>query len=357
MKNILKNLLLLFSSIIFCFIILEIALKYYNPFPMRIRGEKIELPVYHKYVINNNKTDKLDNPIIYTRNSLGFRGEEPPSDLNEYLSIITIGGSTTECLYLSDDKTWSYLLGEKLKEEFNPLWLNNAGLDGHSTYGHIILLNDYVVDLRPKVIIFLIGINDVEQTNHPIFPKDDDIKNILAQKSDLVAFLLNIFRIIKAQTKNLGHNIIDLKEEETINLSEEEIQKELLKYKNECLGSYEKRLSIIIDICKRHQIEPIFVTQPMLLGDTIDESSGIYLGNIKSGRRNGILYWKMLELYNNTTIKMAKENNILVIDLANILPKDSKYFYDFMHFSNKGAEEVARILFVELKEHLKRYNR
>ena len=42
---------------------------------------------------------------------------------------------------------------------------NNAGLDGATTYRHLILMEDYVVTLRPKVVLFLIGINDVGAGN------------------------------------------------------------------------------------------------------------------------------------------------------------------------------------------------
>jgi len=353
MKNAIKNISLLFASILFCFIIFEILLRFYNPFATRIRGNKILLPVYHKYVIENKETDKLDSPIIYTRNSIGFRGEEPPDNLNEHLSIITVGGSTTECLYLSDDKTWSYLLGKRLKETFGPLWLNNAGLDGHSTFGHIILLQDYLVELKPKIVLFLIGLNDIGSTKCPIFEKDDDPKDILARKSEVASFLLNSYRVIKAKSKQLGHTIMNLQEAETISFSEEEIQKELTRYEKDYIKSYETRLLKIIEISRKNKIDPIFVTQPFLLGDVVDEYTGIYLGDIKHGEHSGIFSWRILDLYNRATKRIAEENDVFVIDLANKLPKNSEYFYDYLHYSNKGAVKISEILYVALKKHIR----
>ena len=41
------------------------------------------------------------------------------------------------------------------------MWINNAGLDGATTYRHLILMEDYLIKLRPKVVLFLVGINDV----------------------------------------------------------------------------------------------------------------------------------------------------------------------------------------------------
>ena len=78
------------------------------------------------------------------------------------LTVITIGGSTTECHFLSDSLTWPYLLGLRLADSVRGCWLNNAGLDGQSTFGHIVMLNDYVKKLHPSVVVFLTGINDME---------------------------------------------------------------------------------------------------------------------------------------------------------------------------------------------------
>jgi lysophospholipase L1-like esterase len=73
---------------------------------------------------------------------------------------MAIGGSTTECFYLSDGKTWEDRLANKLRKDFKKVWVNNAGLEGHTTFGHLILLQDYIVKLKPKYILLLIGLND-----------------------------------------------------------------------------------------------------------------------------------------------------------------------------------------------------
>ena len=59
---------------------------------------------------------------------------------------------------------------------------------------------------------------------------------------------------------------------------------------------------------------------------------------------NGELTWRALELYNDVTRRVGAENGVLVIDLAAELPKNSDYYYDFYHFSNKGGDEVGRII-------------
>ncbi len=57
-------------------------------------------------------------------------------------------------------------------------------------------------------------------------------------------------------------------------------------------------------------------------------------------------------MYNDVIRNIAKEKKIFIIDLAKLMPKDSRYFYDEYHFTNLGAEKVAEIIFNDIKDHL-----
>ncbi|MBU1997608.1 MAG: hypothetical protein KKF78_10695, partial [Candidatus Omnitrophica bacterium] len=96
-------------------------MRIYNPFGFTVsRGEiKLIANRTYYYKIADTKT------IIHTKNSLGFRGDDPGKNFKSDLTVMTVGGSTTECFYLSDDMTWPYFLGQKLSQKFKGLWLNN----------------------------------------------------------------------------------------------------------------------------------------------------------------------------------------------------------------------------------------
>jgi hypothetical protein len=57
-------------------------------------------------------------------------------------------------------------------------------------------------------------------------------------------------------------------------------------------------------------------------------------------------------LYNNE-FRNLRGDGITVIDLAAAMLKNSKYFYDFMHYTNAGAEKLASILADSLKAIIK----
>ena len=85
--------------------VLEVVLRVHNPFETRVIGDKIVLLANRTYEYKNDLSEKLDEKITHTKNSLGFRGDEPPDDFNPALTVVTVGGSTTESIYISDGKT------------------------------------------------------------------------------------------------------------------------------------------------------------------------------------------------------------------------------------------------------------
>ncbi len=355
-KNFVKNLLLILIGCILSVILVEIILRVYNPFEFRVKGHNIQLPINKQYSFHNNKIDKLDKNIIHRKNSLGFRGEEPPKDYDNYITILTIGGSTTECFYLSEGKTWPDILGKKLQEDFKQLWINNAGLDGHSTRGHIVLMENYVIRLKPKIVLFLTGIND-QGRGDLLLPQDKRIVKgrltlhsvqgfliSMGQYSEGFDLLLNIYRYVKALNKEMAHTGINFKERETIEIPEE-TKIRTLQEQEKYVKTYERRLEKLIRISKENGIIPVFITQPEICGNVIDEITNVDLSKIRIGNMDGELAWKRLELYNNATRRVGMRENILVIDLARELPKSSKYFYDLVHFTNEGAREVAEIIY------------
>jgi lysophospholipase L1-like esterase len=99
--------------------------------------------------------------VRYSRDRWGLSGSHgEPSELN----VLTIGGSTTDELYSDDTETWSTRLQERFTRADIPAVVGNAGINGHSTVGHIYSMKAWlsrVPQLKPKVILFYLGINDV----------------------------------------------------------------------------------------------------------------------------------------------------------------------------------------------------
>lgn len=363
MSNFYKNLILLGFGLGVSLLLAEGVLRIFNPFDVRLRGNEILLPRNREYVIQNSKIPKLDPVITHRKNSIGFRGAEPPEDFDRALSLVAVGGSTTEEYYLSDEKTWPALIQKKLANHFNDLWINNAGFDGHSTFGHQMLIDQVLADLHPDVLLFLIGLNDIERSDlnegyDNGFAKNHYLNGLdyVTKKSELANLLANLARVWQAQRIGVAHSSIDLSTLERIDVEEEEMQR-VLEEQRPYLEAYRQRVLRLIELTRAAGSEPLFLTQPVLWGEGIDPTTKQELTRIKiKSGRHAKLFWLILQQYNQVTKEVGEQNNVLVIDLANEMPKDSKYYYDGYHFTNEGAEKVAEIVAPRIKTFLEKMN-
>jgi lysophospholipase L1-like esterase len=350
MPRVLRGAIALIGGIALAAIAAEIALRVLAPIQLRLRGTEIVLPVDTVTKGHNLNPTRLESEITVRRNSLGFRGPDPPADFARHLTLVAVGGSTTEDLFLTDGRTWTDLLAARLAGELRDTWLDNAGLDGHSTFGHLHLLDQMLLELGPDYVLFLIGVNDVDRDD----ANDFDLRVMHSQlgtwqrivrASDLLSTLAVLRRTERARDLGVGH--IPELELAHCELAHEDSQalEELFRRQSEvCLPRYRERVVKLIEIARGGGIEPILVTQPALYGSAVDPATGIDIGPLACEGWSAATRWKQLELVNDVTRSVGAERGVLVIELAHAMPKDSRLFYDWMHFSNRGADVVAGIV-------------
>jgi lysophospholipase L1-like esterase len=357
--------------------IVELVLQLYDPFGFRIKGARIVPAVNAVYQLRNLDIPGLDRSIVHTKNSLGFRGPEPPPDFERRLTIVAIGGSTTECYLVSDGKDWPSLLGRTLAGTFKDVWVNNAGLDGTSTYGHIVLMRDYVGGLRPKVALFMVGGN--ERYNIDGQPPDPGFQSLAhvrsvhdavryaATYSEVVSTAYNItYRLLKAPPDDLvGMEPGDLRlsdytteppiEHRRSLVTSSQGRQTVLDSHRPALAAYRRRLIELISITRGAGIYPVFITQPLLYGDGVDEDTGVDLGTVfVDESTNGALAWDVLERYHDVLRKTTADNGVDLIDLARRMPKRSAYYIDAEHYTNAGSARIAELLAPEVQRILEK---
>jgi len=341
----------------FTLVAAEILLRIYNPFPASVTGDKITLHSNTKVTLENVNGPELDTTVTILKNSLAFRGPEPPTPFQDYLTIFTIGGSTTECMFINQQKTWPTLISNELNKSFRNVWLNNAGLDGHSTYGHIKLLQDYIVNMKPKICIFLVGCNDVNRpdlskADKNVFNQNQNLVVSLARFSELANVCLNYYRHHDAKRRQLLVGLpYPLTGFPPRAISDSSSLLALSKLKPD-VARYGERLRKLISICRDANILPIILTQPCLLGNVTDDVTGVDLATFPYKDINGKLLWSEFQLYNGETISVCNQEKVKVIDLANLLPKSSKYYYDVFHYNNAGCRKINELLSPVIVEYI-----
>src|SRR5260221_13945310 len=126
-RKIVLNLCTLFLSVTLSIILLEIALRIYNPIVQTVKGDRVVLSTNYDEIRKNFQIPGVAPESHIHQNAAGFRGADPPADLADLLSIVTVGGSTTRSATQSDNDTWTALLGDSVAACFHHTWINNAG--------------------------------------------------------------------------------------------------------------------------------------------------------------------------------------------------------------------------------------
>jgi lysophospholipase L1-like esterase len=272
---------------------------------------------------------------------------------------VTIGGSTTQDFFLDDRKTWSYRLQEYLRERcpksFQPkcphVWVGNGGTCGQSTRAHIMLMEDVISKIRPDAVILLVGINDLgfsislDQREQGNFFDELHWKMKLYLNSRLVQVLYIWKRVLldKAHVVefSVARNTYERRPLLGVPMAVPEDPRELLVG----LDEYRANLQKIIRIGKSLTMRMIFLTQPTLTEDneywrTIE--GVFYWVQTPKNLLSAAGAWRLLDAYNRELIAVCAQEGVECFDLAAAVPHRDEYFIDPVHFTERGADLVAR---------------
>ncbi len=173
------------------------------------------------------------------------------------------------------------------------------------------------------------------------------------EHSATAALLDNLRRTTQARAagvhhQDINHSQLKWNESRAVDISPEATAAIRSQHRDQYLAGYRSRIDTLIQQCREIDALPILMTQPTLFGLALDPETGVDLARMAVGELNGDVQWQILELYNSTTREVAREQGVPLIDLAQQLPKDSRYYYDYYHFTNAGAAQVADLVEREL---------
>lgn len=323
----------------------------------------------------NGVIPELDREFRVSRNSLGFRGPEPcaPDSASCDIRIVTIGGSTTRCRTADDDRMWASQVAAIISSRTgNPVWFNNAGVDGHSTRAHIKTLRNTLRATGADIAVFLVGVNDLGYympMRADVDPGSVKVSLAPGIGTGSLIIPLGISRLILAAQLNRQHT----SECSLANLSPvaPADETEMMSLVAASLPDYRMRLVELGTTTTELGATPVFMTQPSVCGGGLDAETRLDLNRIpaltwtpvkKVLTRHGNVIEAMitgckamygprcddfnraLELHNEVLRQVCREKGWILIDLAARMPKVVRNYLDAMHFSVEGNRKVAEIV-------------
>ncbi len=302
-------------------------------------------------------------------NSVGLRGDETFGQAGFH--IVTLGASTTECLYQDQEKTWPALLQSSMNAAMpvRKTWVGNAGTSGRRSAHHLLQLRQLCRDLPwMDMIIVLMGVNDLQyrlsldsgfveksestllHESFSLLPRDTAVSFI--RRSEIFRLLSSAKRVIvPSETRQTptGEQYSLWRE----NRRHARLLIDSLPDISDGLRDYESNIIQIIGIARENKKKLLFLTQPTIWKESMNdfEKSIVWFGWVgKNQTENSGKYYSVLALrrgisaYNETLARVCRAYKVDCLDLAALLHGDTSLFYDDCHFNDYGAMLVAKEL-------------
>jgi lysophospholipase L1-like esterase len=324
--------------------------------------------------------------VRYRVNSEGVRAAEWSADRAGEYRILAVGGSTTECILLDQDKAWPALLQGLLHEtaDGRKVWVGNLGRAGDNTRDHVAFMKYALDQYDVDAIVLLIGVNDMGlrlnqgDAYDPDFIEEDanvegwihssfDLVPLSIPRTDLlhrtaiyqyVRLMLHIFRRSnRVERDDKGKWLAHARERR-----QRAHFLDTLPSLDSALGEYQRNIKTIVDEARRRSIKVTFITQPTIWKANMspEEERLIWWG---LGPGEDILTDKFDEpniytpgaleramaLYNERLVKTCDALGVDCVDLAARIPKSTAMFFDDAHFTEAGSLRLAQGLAAYMK--------
>lgn len=274
------------------------------------------------------------------------------------LTIVFLGGSTTECLYMNEVERFPYVTGRLIENNLN-IKVNsfNAAKAGNNSLHSLDILLNKVMPLNPDIVVMTHNINDLiillfeksywnqNKYKAPIVEITPTIGKNLEQSFIIIRdyFVPNVSRALGG-----FYERIFVKERPTefpaVKGKTIEIQK------SQILQEFRANLEIFLDICRRRHIVPVLMTQ----ANRFTEDPGSFIASMmrRMEIQHGITYnnfKEIFDLFNEQIRTVGKANDVLVIDLASQIPQEKNYLYDTVHLTTRGSSLAGQIIYQHLQ--------
>ncbi|MBU1040631.1 MAG: SGNH/GDSL hydrolase family protein [Proteobacteria bacterium] len=269
-----------------------------------------------------------------------------PSKVHENadLSIVFLGGSTTECQYMDELARFPYLVGRHLENSLG-ITVNsfNTGHAGNNSEHSLFILQAKVVPKHPKIVVMMECVNDLTwllTMGNYYAPHYN--RGIIVEKeyNPIKNFILSFVRQKAAVQFDANDEFAGYRE-----------SKKYISIEDIC-AQYKKNLELFVFICKQQNIIPVLMTQfnRFTMETKKEFQDNNHLKSLED--RFGMSFEQYYHSYhslNNVQRIVAAEQHIPLIDLDKLVPKSSEYMYDTVHLSEKGSRLVAEIIAKQLE--------
>lgn len=298
------------------------------------QGKVLAVRILQDYAL---KYHICSDEVIYQINQNGFKGPEIDKTHSQ-LRILTIGDSCTFGS-LIDKYSYPRVLEAKLRQLGHEAEVVNGGVEGYSSKNVLFRINEFK-EFHPEITIIYIGWNNLYS---------EEINNGLEK------YFLSI-RLLKKSYKMLRRSIIGSKKAALKEYNKaKHLEKNAPKVKRleGYIPSFMKDIEQIVKDMQSIGSKIVIITLPGLYSmEEVPSDLAMQIGHLPSFTENPYVLAKMTDQYNIALRRLAKREELLVIDLEMwskiTLRPHCEYFFDSIHLNLEGQKMIGIYIAKEL---------
>jgi lysophospholipase L1-like esterase len=337
----------------------------------------------------------VQGPSLFRITDQGVRGRPLDPEAEEY-RILTIGGSTTELLFMDEPRTWPAMVEQGLLEpedKGKSVWVGNVGKSGANARDHVLHTRYLLGQLaRIHAVILLVGVNDLT-----VALADGETYTRLPSLDDPVAKAEQLERAFSVRPGSISQPVYpglhpwfkrtalyQVASRARIRIMgrlaasgvvQDRVGESVARWRSHrsaspgrlsqlpdlrpALDTYQTYLESIVDEAEGRGVRLIFMTQPALWREGLSQAEEdlLWMGGDSPTFMEGpgAQYYTAEALadamlaFNQVTLQVCSSRGVECIDLAAGLPRTPEVFYDDVHFTDAGSARVAEIVLGHLR--------
>ena len=297
--------------------------------------------------------------MAFRTNSEGIQGEERDRrGWDSVLSVLCVGASTTQYLYLDEESRWPRMLEKRLREEHrDAVWVGNAGRSGYPTESLVAVIENYLPRVKPDYVVLLTGFNEgiapgQETRTWKTAGKNDSFSERIARSSEILRLA---YRALVIGNSLSGHDVDQSRNnrwylDERARLKQREDSSGLTdaSWDGLDLTAFTGALDRILAVARKENVRLVLCTQPALYKNSMPDNEKRLLwmmGNYTPASKR-----RKMDKINESLRTFARSRQVPLVDLDRILPRSTDVFYDDCHFNVNGARLVADHVFRAIRD-------
>lgn len=251
--------------------------------------------------------------------------------------VACLGASTTGNYLQYEGENCSYPLALErlLHKRFTgrQIEVNNCGMGGRTSAEILIDFALNIIDTQPDMIVLYHAYNDLRPSMVEPFASDySHARTTLGETYSQFKFIsklpdlpLHFYHAILAKLfpyTNIRNDMLRAISKGTVSMDASFAGTE----------TYKRNLAHIINLCQANNIKVVCATFAYHMHGTTAEDTTV--------RK----YFDGVQLENEAMSELAREHDLPLVDVAERMPKEDRYFMDTIHFSHEGMDYLAKLL-------------